>query len=289
MQAASHPEPILEEQLGGEEVEQSAVLSFVLSQVIRGTPQLTLMNLQHCTGFEQWRQLVQQEAPGGPASVASMLASVLRDRMAEEDDIVGKLQEQEQKIQQVERASGRPLGDLIRQAAVLITIPDAVSDRISFQSFATVEDMRRSITSASHISSMREGGQQAPRPGASPTPAATMGVVPMEVGAIAQDAGSWKGSPSKGGKGKHKGKDKDKGKKGKECSQHSAEAAEAEFKGYCSWCSAWGHKRADCKARLAYEEQTGMIGAVSLEGSVIGGEACFAGDIEDDDGSRLVV
>ena len=65
-------------------------------------------------------------------------------------------------------------------------------------------------------------------------------------------------SSGKDGKGKSKGKGKgkdgkgrDKGKKGDKGKDQKPISKPEQFQGYCGYCDKWGHKRADCRRRIA--------------------------------------
>ena len=76
--------------------------------------------------------------------------------------------------------------------------------------------------------------------------------------------------PETQGKGKGKGKDKNKhkgndGNKDKERDDWNNGQRQAKFQKYCSHCSKWGHKRADCRARLAQQKNGAVAGVQEPE------------------------
>ena len=95
----------------------------------------------------------------------------------------------------------------------------------------------------------------------------------MQVGAVS-DGGKGKKGKSKStgdnGKGKGKGKDKNKRKsndedKAKGRDYWNSGQQQAQFQSYCSHCSKWGHKRADCRTRLAQQKNGAVAGVQETE------------------------
>ena len=97
--------------------------------------------------------------------------------------------------------------------------------------------------------------------------------MPMQVGAVSDGGKGKKGkSKSTGDKGKGKGKGKDKNKhegndgdKNKERDDLNIGQRQAKFQRYFSHCSKWGHKRADCRTRLAQQKNGAVAGVQEPE------------------------
>ena len=96
--------------------------------------------------------------------------------------------------------------------------------------------------------------------------------MPMQVGAVSDGGKGKKGkSKSTGDKGKGKGKGKDKNKhegndgdKNKERDDLNIGQRQAKFQRYFSHCSKWGHKRADCRTRLAQQKMVQWLAFKNL-------------------------
>ena len=79
-------------------------------------------------------------------------------------------------------------------------------------------------------------------------------------------------SSGKDGKGKSKGKgktkdgkDTGKGKKGEKSKDQKPQAKTKQFQGYCGYCERWGHKRADCRKRIADGKSKGGAAAACAD------------------------
>ena len=86
--------------------------------------------------------------------------------------------------------------------------------------------------------------------------------MPKEVNQTRAVSGFSSGKDGKGkstGKGKSKdGKDKDKGKKGERSKDQKPMVKTEQFQGCCGYCEKWGHKRADCRKRIADGKSKGQ-------------------------------
>ena len=116
----------------------------------------------------------------------------------------------------------------------------------------------------------------------------------MQVSAVL-DSGKRKKGKSKttGDKGKGKGKDKNKnkhksndGNKSKERDSWNSGQQQAQFQGYCSHCSKWRHKRADCRTRLAQQKNGAVAGVQEPESEADGVKSSQRCDV-DIDGMEL--
>ena len=86
----------------------------------------------------------------------------------------------------------------------------------------------------------------------------------MQVSAVI-DGGKGKEGKNKMIDDKGKGKDKNKHKssdsnKSKERDSWNSGKQQVQFQGYCSYCSKWGHTRADCRTRLAQQNNGAVAG-----------------------------
>ena len=84
-------------------------------------------------------------------------------------------------------------------------------------------------------------------------------------------------------KNKHKSNDGDKAK-GRD--YWNSGQQQAQFQGYCSHCSKWGHKRADCRTRLAQQKSGAVAGVQEPESEADGVQAAQWSDA-DSDGADL--
>ena len=84
-------------------------------------------------------------------------------------------------------------------------------------------------------------------------------------------------------KGKSKdGKGKGKGKKGEKSRDQKPIVKTEQFQGYCGYCEKWGHKRANCRKRIADGKSEGGAAAASADD---GGEAAAVMEVDDEGGS----
>ena len=58
---------------------------------------------------------------------------------------------------------------------------------------------------------------------------------------------------------------------------------QAKFQGYCSHCSKWGHKRADCRTRLAQQKNGAVSGVQEPESEAEGVKAAQWSDVDSED------
>ena len=123
------------------------------------------------------------------------------------------------------------------------------------------------------------------------TPRLSQVSMPMQVGAVS-DGGKGKKVKSKStgdkGKGKGKGKDRNKhkgndGDKNKDRDDWNSGQRQAKFQGYCSHCSKWGHKRADCRTRLAQQKNGAVAGVQEPESEAEGVKASQWSDVDSED------
>ena len=56
-------------------------------------------------------------------------------------------------------------------------------------------------------------------------------------------------------------KGKGTGKKGEKSKDQKPQAKTEQFQGYCGYCEKWGHKRADCRKRIADGKSKGWCGS----------------------------
>ena len=80
------------------------------------------------------------------------------------------------------------------------------------------------------------------------------------------------------GKGKSKdGKGKGKGKKGDKSKDQKPISKPEQFHGYCGYCDKWGHKRVDCRKRIAETKSKGGAAAASADD----GDAAAVMEVDD--------
>ena len=79
-------------------------------------------------------------------------------------------------------------------------------------------------------------------------------------------------SSGKDEKGKSKGKGKSKDGKGKGKGEQGKPISKPEqFQGYCGYCDKWGHKRVDCRKRIADAKSKGGAAAASADDGDVAG------------------
>ena len=112
----------------------------------------------------------------------------------------------------------------------------------------------------------------------------------MQAGAVSGGGQGKKGkSKSTGDKGNGKGKGKDKNKhkgndgdKAKGRDSWNSGQQQAQFQGYCSHCSKWGHKRQDCRTRLAQQKNGAVAGVQEPESEADSVQAAQWSDADSD-------
>ena len=156
-----------------------------------------------------------------------------------------------------EVASGDRISEAVRVATIVDHAPDAVKSMIRL----SLLEQRRSVDAVKLWS----------RESSCATPGLFQGSMPMQVGAV-----------SDGGKGK-KGKSKSTADKGKERDDWNSGQLQAKFQGYCSHCSKGGHKRADCRTRLAQQKNGAVAGVQEPESEAEGVKAAQWSDVDSED------
>ena len=183
-------------------------------------------------GLEAWRQLCKEYEPDIGGRLASALRNILRpDWWSDSDDFRKSLITWDNQVLAYERASGEQVSQRIKAAIVMEYAPAAVKQAIQLSDPGIREDYSRLRDALQHL-------YDAQRPYTPPHnftgPTSHGGPQPMEVGA-ALVAGAFSG---KGGKG-------------------SGAAVGGQFQGDCGYCGKWGHKKIDCRKRLADEAGKG--------------------------------
>ena len=210
-------------------------------------------------GDEAWRLLRAEHAGSSGVRLGNMVREVVcpRDQwMADVSagkDFLTSLIEWEIKVAAYEVASGDRFSEAVRVATIMDHALDAVKSMLRLSPL----EQRRSVDALKVW--IRESSYA--------SPGLFQGSIPMQAGAVS-DGGKGKKGKSKStgekgtGKGKGKGKCKDKnkhkgndGNKNKERDDWNKGQRQAKFQGYCSHCSKWGHKRADCRTRLAQQKK----------------------------------
>ena len=110
--------------------------------------------------------------------------------------------------------------------------------------------------------------------------------MPIQVRAVSGGKGKKDKSKSTGDIGKGKGKGKDTNNRKSNDGDKANGQQQAQFQGYCSHCSKWGHKRADCRTRLAQQKNGAVAGVQEPESEADGVQAAQWSDA-DSDGADL--
>ena len=199
-------------------------------------------------GLEAWRQLnLEYDGKSGNRQ-AALLRGILNPRAGWETDardgrwVVESLNRWEKTISLYRTASGVDISDGIMAATVLEHSPEA-HQNILKQAPSNVR--------ASHGAMrgwLREYAETLRR---------YDGLVRYQ----------WRSTKGKSkGKGKSKdGKGKGKGKKGENSKDQKPVTKTEQFQGYCGYCEKWGHKRADCRKRIADGKSKGAAAAASAD------------------------
>ena len=123
------------------------------------------------------------------------------------------------------------------------------------------------------------------------TPGLFQGSMPMQVGAVSDGGKGKKGkSESTGDKGKGKGNGKDKNKhksndgdKTKGRDYWNSGQQRAQFQGYCSHCSKWGHKTRRLSNSIGSTENYAVAGVQEPESETEGVTAAQWSDVDSED------
>ena len=160
-------------------------------------------------------------------------------------DFRTSLIEWEIRVAAYEVASGDKISEAVRVATVMDQAPDAVKSTLRqspLEQGRSVDALKMRIRASSDA-----------------TPGLFQGSVPMQVGAV-NDGGKGKKGKSKTswdkGKGKGKGKDRV-----RILTAGVVVNRRCNSRAFCSHCSKWGHKRADCRTRLA-QQKNGAVASV---------------------------
>ena len=192
-------------------------------------------------------------------------------------DFLTSLIEWEIKVAAYEVASGDKISEAVRVATIMDHAPESVKSMLRLSPL----EQRRSVDALKLW--IRESSYA--------TPGLFQGSMPMQVGAVKDGS---KGEKGKGkhtrDKGKRKGKRKDKNKhkgndgdRSKERDEWNSGQRQAKFQGYCSHCSKWGHKRAECRARLAQQKSGSVSGVREPEGEAEDVMAAQWSDVDTED------
>ena len=234
-------------------------------------------------GAEPWRLLRAEYAGSSGARLGNMVREVVcpRDQWLADvsagKDFLTSLIEWEIKVAAYEVASG----DRISEAVRVATIMDHASDAVKSMLRLSLLGQRRSVDALKLW--IRESSFA--------TPGLFHGSSPVQVGAVSD--GKKGKSKSTGDKGKGKGKGKDNnnhrsndGDKAKGRDYWNSVQQQAQLQGYCSHCSNWCHKRADCRTRLA-QGTNGAVACVQEPESEVDGVQAAQWSDADSDGADL--
>ena len=201
-------------------------------------------------GVEALRRLTRRFNPVTQGRVLSILNAILQvDLMGDESQLMDRIVQWEQKINEFEQLSREILPDIIKRAIITERAPAQVKTHllVNAQTLASYSLVRAAVES--FVTAGRQWGN---------------GSQPMEVDALygkgKSKGGKWgkdKGHGKEKGHGKDKGKDK--GVKGKEKSSRPEK-----FEGYCGKCGKWGHKQSACWSTVAAIENAGAASTGEL-------------------------
>ena len=239
---------------------------------------------QRGAGAEAWRLLRAEYAGSSGVRLGNMVREVvcprdqwMGDVSAGKDFLTTSATEWEIKVAAYEVASGDRISEAVRVARIMDHAPDAVKSMLRLSPL----EQRRSVDALKLWT--RESSYA--------TPGLFQGSRPMQVGAVS-DGGKGKKGKSKftgdKGKGKGKGKDKNKhkgndGDKSKERDDWHNGQRQAKFQGYCSHCSKWGHKRANCRTRLAQQKNGAAAGVQEPESEAEDVKVAQWSDVDSED------
>ena len=192
-------------------------------------------------------------------------------------DFLTSLIEWEIKVASYEVASGDRISEAVRVVTIMDHAPDAVKSMLRLSPL----EQRRSVDALKLWT----------RESRCATPGLFQGSMPMQVGAVSDGGKGKKGkSKSTGDKGKDRGKGKEKNKhkgndgdKSKERDDWNNGQRQSKFQGYCSHCSKWSHKRADCRTRLAQQKNGAVAGVQEPESEAEDVKAAQWSDVESED------
>ena len=247
--------------------------------------------------LEAWRQLkLEYEGKSGNRQ-AALLWRILNPRPGWETDardgrsLVESLNRWEKTISLYRKASGEDISDGILAATVLEHSPESYQNILKQApsnvraSYGAMRGWLREY--AETLGTMEPLGLLQFNHSRS-------GPVPMEVDQTRAVSSFSSGKDGKG-KSKGKGKTKDgkgtgKGKKGEKSKDQKPQAKTEQFQGYCGYCERWGHKRADCRKRIADGKSKGGAAAACADNdgnvsAVMDDDDDFAMDAEGDETS----
>ena len=233
------------------------IIYAVLLTKTEGTACSNVHLTQRGAGAEAWRLLRAEYAGSSGARLGNMVREVVCPRSAGEDFLTSLI-EWEVKVAASEVASGDKISEAVIVATIMDHAPDAVKSMLRFSPL----EQRRSVDAL----------KLRIRESSCATPGLFQGSMPMQVGAVSDGGRGKKGkSKSTGDEGKGKGKrtrTKHKGNNGdknKERDDWNTGQRQPKFQGNCSHCLKWGHKRADCRTRLAQQKNGAVAGVQEPE------------------------
>ena len=256
----------------------------VLVQSVEGRALSVLMNVEAGNGLLAWRTLVDTYEPRIGGRWTSMLMGIIGPQRSSvtEESFLQTLEAWEVMIRRYEEQSGEEVTGATRCAVVMRHAPAGIRTalRTASSSIGTnFELLRKCVKDYLQTGQAYDAKGQANRDLTGPTP--------MEVGSLqfkgkyeVKGKGPGKYTYKGGKKGKELSKGKDGGKKGS-FSKGKFDKPKG-FEGYCSYCSKWGHKKAECRQRerdRAAKGKGGSVNATTAEENTPGGSASVAGAV----------
>ena len=259
--AEDSDQPIAMDQLAEDPKNIALNLYALLASVTSGRSLSILKLVGQRNGLEAWRLLKKEYEPKSGNRVAGLLRAVLNPKWWDKELSSGKdfcdiLNKWEIKISEYTQASGDTLSEAVKVATVLEHAPSPYKDLLR----AAHESTRKTYPDLkSYIREYQNSGRQYDNDDVVPmqVDGATLGKSKGETRNIYRSGkGKSKDDPLKG---KVKGKHKDKGKG--YGSQKSGSSTY--FEGECRYCGKWGHRKADCRKRIADQGGKPKAGAAA--------------------------
>ena len=223
---------------------------------------LVMLSEKH-NGLEAWRKLKDEYEAKHGGRLAAMLRGILNPALtwtkdaASGKEFLESLTVWERRLTEYRLASGEDVSENILVATVLEHCPQQY------------RDMLRSAPQTARLTYAAVRGHIKKYCVVSRTYADTgildTSSMPMYIGQL-KGKGKHKGDKGKQGKGKSKDKSSkgSDGKKGKKDGKAPWKET-THFQGDCGYCGKWGHKRADCRKRIAAEGTGGAPSATAIK------------------------
>ena len=235
----------------------SRQLYHILVMLCRGAALERIKNTEENNGLEVWRKFCAEWEPRTAGRFRGMLSGILAPDLS--GDLGEAMEVWERAIREYEHQSGEKVSDNIKVGIVLQRIKDErikMHLQLNASRLTTYAELRVELREIQFA--MRQWN--------------TTGGA-MEVDAVfkGKNKGKGKSGKDKGHKGVSKDSSKSKGKGSKDGSGKSSEKGaqgrgKGAFQGYCNQCGKWGHRKADCYSKKGHEktQQQEVQGSVSL-------------------------